>query len=236
MTAEDYAAKIAELENYTPLPSLRSLASIEDKVPHSTQVPEPEPDFLLLGENRPGYLSPTHEEEYLLATDTALADPSVYDPNDHSGRPIRLETSHPIPTDKDLHLKNPDSVYNWLRKHQPQVFLQDKDAGHHENLSERSSAKPTGTGRAGKRASHVGTSTPGPKTDHEMEDDTTATAEQGTGKKGRGKHGEDDGAYRPKGGSSRPAKRKREDGDGPAKGGRKKGRTSGAAAAAAAAS
>ncbi|KAF2258032.1 hypothetical protein CC78DRAFT_151545 [Lojkania enalia] len=230
ISPEEFGRKSEQLQNAQPLATRRQLVSLETRVPHTTEIPDPAPDGLLLGEHAPGYMSPAHEEEYLLATDAALADPTVYDPNAHDGRPLRITTSHVIPNEKELTYRNPDSVYNWLRKHQPQVFLQDKEQ-HHENMSEKSSARPgNASGRGGKRASAVSANTPGPKTDPEMDEEMGFIPETGTGKGRRGKT-EDDGAYRPKGGSSRPAKRKREDGDPLGKGGRKKNRASGGTAA-----
>ncbi|KAF2657874.1 hypothetical protein K491DRAFT_305201 [Lophiostoma macrostomum CBS 122681] len=217
LTPEEFVHKSDKLHTAQSVITNRTLSSLAAKVPHSSQTPDPAPEGIILGEHGPGYMSPAHEEEYLLAVDVALADPH-YDPNARDGRPLRVVPARPVPTDKDLHIQNPDSVYNWLRKHQPQVFLQDKDPSHPENMSEKSSAR-TAPGR--KRPSAVHTSTPGPKGEPDDEDGFPET-----GGKGRRGKGEDDGAYRPKGGSSRPAKRKRDDGDTPAKGGRKKNRTS----------
>lgn len=212
----------------------RALSKLAATIPHTTQPPA-QLDDLQLGDHAPGYLSPNHEEEYLLAVDATLADASVYDPQSHDGRPIRLATHVPLPTDKELSLRNPDSVYNWLRKNQPQVFLQDKDPHHNENASEKSSARPGGAGHGGHRGKRpsnaVSTSTPGPKTEQDALDDEISYAPEGgaAGSIKRGKN-KDDEPYRPKGGSSRPAKRKREEGETPAKGPRKKSRASGGAA------
>jgi len=228
ITAEEYARRADQLHNTKPALA-RTLAGFVSKVPHSSEFPDPIPDGLELGEHAPGYMSPSHEEEYLHATDVALADPNVYDPHSHDGRPLRITTSQPLPNEKDLTIRNPDSVYNWLRKHQPQVFLQDKDPQHPENMSEKSSARAGNASRGGKRQSAVHATTPGPKTDHEMGDDETGfIPETGTGGKGKRGPKEDDGAYRPKGGNGRSGKRKREDGgDTPvAKGSRKKNRVS----------
>ncbi|KAF2193742.1 hypothetical protein K469DRAFT_619019 [Zopfia rhizophila CBS 207.26] len=236
ITTEEFAQKSDQLRNSQTIPTTRSLASLVAKIPHTTEAPDPAPEGIILGDHAPGYMSPNHEEEYLLATDTILADPTAYDPNAHDGRPLRIPPSQAVPNDKELSLRNPDSVYNWLRKNQPQVFLQDKDGQHHENLSEKSSARPAiAPGRGGKRPSAVSATTPGPKTDQEMLDEEIGFIPEtgtGAGKGRRGNKGDDnDSAYRPKGGSSRPAKRKREDGEPVGKGGRKKNRVSGGAAA-----
>jgi hypothetical protein len=230
ITPEEYARKADQLHNPKPIVSTRTLAALLAKVPHTSGFPNPIPDGLELSEHAPGYMSPSHEEEYLHATDVALADPTIYDPESHDGRPLRITTSHPIPNEKDLTVQNPDSVYNWLRKHQPQVFLQDKDPAHPENMSEKSSARPGNGSRGGKRQSAVTATTPGPKTEHELpEEEVGFIPETGTGGKGKKGLKEDDTAYRPKGGSSRPGKRKREEGDTPAPKGRKKNRVSAAA-------
>jgi hypothetical protein len=232
LSPEEFAQMEAKLSTKAPAVGPRTLIHLQNKTPHTSQPPEPLPDDLQIGDNAPGYLSPNHEEEYLLAADAALTDPLVYDPSSRDGRPLRIATQ-PLPTDKELTLRNPDSVYNWLRKHQPQVFLQDKDP-HHENASEKSSARPAAAphghqGRGGgKRPSAVSTSTPGPKMEQDMLDDEIGfIPETGTGS-AKARRNKDDEPYRPKGGSSRPAKRKREDGES-GKGGRKKSRVSGGA-------
>lgn len=226
ITPEEYARQADQLHSSQAIQqTLKSLASLEAKVPHTTRadLPEHPVEGIDLSEHAPGYMSPVHEEEYLLALDQILSEPG-FDPSLQQGRPLRLASAQPPLSEKDLTVRNPDSVYNWLRKHQPQVFLQDKDGAHHENLSEKSAAKPAHSGgRKLKRESAVGGGTPGPR-DHD-EDDSAAPETA----KGRRKTGgdADDTAYRPKGGSSRPAKRKREDGDTPGgKGGRKKNRPS----------
>ncbi|KAF2642526.1 hypothetical protein P280DRAFT_467868 [Massarina eburnea CBS 473.64] len=219
ITEDEYARRAERLHNAQPVQPLRSLASLEAKVPHTTHAPEPPIDGIDLTETAPGYMTPAHEEEYLLAIDMALADPS-YNPHAHDGRPLRMVPAQPPPSEKDLTVRNPSSVYNWLRKNQPQVFLQDKDPQHPENVSEKSAARTGGASRKRQSAAH---GTPGPKTDHEEEEG----AVQETGKSRKSKGGEDDGAYRPKGGSSRPAnKRKREETDPATKGSRKKNRAS----------
>lgn len=232
ITAEDYAQKADQLHNSQAIQHDRNLTSLEAKVPCTTDAPDPPIEGIDLTDTAPGYMSPAHEEEYLLAMDVALADPSynpdAQDGHAQDGRALRISTAQPPPSEKDLTIRNPDSVYNWLRKHQPQVFLQDKDPHNPENLSEKSSARTGNTGGRGKRQSAI-SGTPGPKTDQD-EDDIGFVPETGTsGGKGRKGKVEDD-AYRPKGGSSRGAKRKREDGDPVGKGGRKKNRASGGTA------
>ncbi|CAN9082452.1 unnamed protein product [Alternaria alternata] len=228
ITPEEYATKADQLHTSQAIQqTLKSLASLQSKVPHTTRadLPDHPIEGIDLSEHAPGYMSPAHEDEYLLATDQLLEQPG-FDQTLQQGRPVRLASAQPPLSEKDLTVRNPDSVYNWLRKHQPQVFLQDKDAAHHENLSEKSAAPKTTKANAAKvkRESNIGGGTPGPR-DHDDED--SAAPETGKGRRKTGGGGDDDTAYRPKGGSSRPAKRKREEGDTPVgKGSRKKNRAS----------
>ncbi|KAF1831970.1 hypothetical protein BDW02DRAFT_571547 [Decorospora gaudefroyi] len=234
ITADEYTTRAHQLHSAHALQqTLKSLASLEAKVPHTARadLPDRPMDGIDLSEQAPGYMSPTHEDEYLLATDQILEQPG-FDQSLQQGRPVRLASAQPPLSEKDITIRNPDSVYNWLRRHQPQVFLQDKDAAHHENLSEKSAAPKTTKANASKvkrESAIAGGSTPGPR-DHDDDADSAAPETA----KGRRKMaaGDDDTAYRPKGGTSRPAKRKREDGDTPAgKASRKKNRTSTAPAA-----
>ncbi|PVI05092.1 hypothetical protein DM02DRAFT_610959 [Periconia macrospinosa] len=226
ITAEEYAQKADQLHSSHQIEPMMGLAHLEAAVPHSTTPPDPPVDGIDVTDTAPGYMSPNHEEEFLLSTDAALADQN-YKPDSNELRPLRTVPVHPPPSEKDLTIRNPNSVYNWLRKNQPQVFLQDKDQVNPENVPEKLPARATNTGGRGKRQS-AAHGTPAPKTDHEDDDafvPETGTAAS-TAKSRKSKGGEDDGAYRPKGGSSRPSKRKREDGDTATKGGRKKNRQS----------
>lgn len=223
ITAEEYARRAEQLHNSQTIQLSRSLAALEAKVPHTTEAPEPPIDGLDLSETAPGYMSPTHEEEYLALLDQATADPTYLD-----SHPLRGPSSHLPPTEKELTVRNPDSVYNWLRKHQPQVFLQDKDPQHPENVPEKAASRANGGGRGKRQSAAAGT--PGPKTDQEEEEGVDA--ESGVAAKGgrKSKGGENDSAYRPKGGSSRAPKRKREDGEPAAKASKRKRASAGIAA------
>ncbi|KAF2020967.1 hypothetical protein BU24DRAFT_446085 [Aaosphaeria arxii CBS 175.79] len=228
ITSEEFARRSDQLHSSQSIITNRTLPGFEAKVPHTTEIPDPVPDGLMVDEQAPGYMSPAHEEEYLLALDLALAEPS-FEQNVNDGRPIRITTVRSVPSEKDLSIQNPDSVYNWLRKHQPQVFLQDKDPQPPESISEKSSARPANVSSRGKRLST------GPKVDPDaMDEDVPYVPEivtPVTKTRKAPKEKEDDGAYRPKGGSSRATKRKREEGDPATKGSRKKGRASGGTAA-----
>jgi hypothetical protein len=142
-----------------------------------------------------GFLSLEHEEEYLSALDAEL---------DHDlGEAIN---SHPIRSNdksKDTAMRNPVSVYNWLRKHQPQVFLQDSDS------SPDNSKKSTRETKATKRSKESVV----PKQDPEVLDDDgflmTGVVEAPAPSSARSKRKREDEPYRPKGGSTRPYKRKK---------------------------
>ncbi|EKG14463.1 hypothetical protein MPH_08312 [Macrophomina phaseolina MS6] len=224
ITPDEFAQREADVTAQFPRLDKKTYAELL-KVPHTHFPPEHLPDDLV-GDSLAGFLSPNHEEEYLKELDIALQDPSLYDPNDTSGRPIRLP-ARDIPSDKELQIRNPDSVYNWLRKHQPQVFLQDKE--NEKGEGGEKAGKGGGNGRGGGKRGHAATATP-MKAD--PDDDDAFVPETGSGRGKRSKV--DDEPYRPKGGSSRPSKRKREDGEaGAGRGGRKKAARGGAAAAAA---
>ncbi|KAJ4982911.1 hypothetical protein SVAN01_11578 [Stagonosporopsis vannaccii] len=232
ITADQYTQHADQLHSAQAIQQVqKSLASLEATVPHTTVTDLTTlPDGIDLSEQAPGYMSLQHEEDYLLALDQLLEDPAFEATTSHH-RTLHLGPSQPPLSEKDLTIRNPDSVYNWLRKNQPQVFLQDKDAPHHDNASEK--AAPKG-GSKKSRQSNIGGGggTPGPKEDHDGE---ASAVPEGKGKGKKSAADPDDSAYRPKGGSSRPAKRKRDAGEGDAKGSRKKNRPSTAAAAAVAA-
>lgn len=207
-----------------------SLSTLEKNLPHT----RPSPAALdlreeLLDEHPLGYFDPSHEDEYLNALDVTLADPNGYPEEDTSGRPIR-STDRPVVTEKEISLRNPQSVTNWLRRNQPEVFLQEKyeeranAKASRQAAAEAGGAATGGGGHRGKRASLASLQTPtAPKGEQDMPDDESlADVPFGSG---RTKRSKEDEPYRPKGGSSRPSKRKRE-GDGESRGGRKKSRTS----------
>lgn len=183
----------------TMLPELRPLTNMVEKIPHTRLS-----NGVLLedvaGDKPPGYLDGVYEEEYLANLDAQLEENNV-DPPFY----IRPPTSRQIPSEKDLYNANPNSVVSWLRRHHPETFIQEKDAE-----KEKAPAKPRGPG---KRASIAAVSTPVPKVEADFDEDgytMEATPRAGSG---RGKRTKDDAPYRPKGGSSKSNKRKRnEDG------------------------
>ena len=177
-----------------------SLSSLQT-IPHSTlgsAATETVPDDIS-AVTPPGYLTPTHEDDYLFALDSYLGKSSVLPRISLSSSSVRMGEKG-FEKEKDVQVRNPVSVYNWLRKHQPQVFLQDN-----EIISEKSSAKAATSSKTLKRPSLA------TKADPEIIDEDGFIISESMGST-KSKRKREDEPYRPKGGSSRPAKRRREDG------------------------
>jgi hypothetical protein len=203
----------------TPKP----LSALEKTTPHTRPTPAALSQLPELTSEQPlGYYDASHEEEYLSGLDAVLADPNGYPYED--GRPVRAY-ERIVVTDKEVSLKNPMSVTNWLRRNQPDVFLQDKYEERASAKAQKQAAASEPGGNSRKRASLASLQTPiaaKSEQDATLDDELGGLPDAPFGS-GRGKKSREDEPYRPKGGSSRPAKRKREDGE---KGGRKKSRTS----------
>ncbi|KAL8675375.1 MAG: hypothetical protein Q9168_000206 [Polycauliona sp. 1 TL-2023] len=225
------------LENPTPL------SSIFSRVLHTTIESFP-PDGLppsIAQSDTLAYLTPSHQDAYLNRLDEAL-----WSLNPEAAL---AALDREVPTtwkdnQKELLVRNPISAYNWLRKHRPVLFSNADSNGPAEAGHERKpkpSPKPNtshpstkGELRGGASKGHSKRDresvVPPLRSEQEMLDDEGnliggtldgAGGLGGTGKGGKRKRGEDD-AYRPKGGSSRPGKRKRA-GTATGKGGRASG-------------
>ena len=115
----------------------KSLADLMANVPHhSTHSPEVLPTLFkdlepLEGTSAPiSYLTPDQIDDYIDDIDLLIS----------KGK------APTAPSSPDIH-RNPVSVYNWLRQHEPKIFLQDGE------VSEKSHGKPGSLRGAGKRAS-----------------------------------------------------------------------------------
>ena len=209
------AFKTMEAELHAILNRTNSLSNLS-RVQHTTLnivSPEAMPKDLLQ-EAPIGYMTPSHEDEFLSALDAYLASLP-------SEAPIMLPRPF-RPTDrereKDAQLRNPVSVYNWLREHRPKVFLQDprpeekesapeKVSSVSESAGHKPSPKPPSSSSAKRR------STAAPK--QEVEPELEILDDEGNVIGGGGieppasksKRKRDDDAYRPKGGSSKSRKR-----------------------------
>lgn len=153
-----------------------------------------------------GTLTIRQEEQYLKSLD-AFLDGQNTNPRSHVASSLGSRNAErTADREREFQQKNPVSVYNWLRKHQPQVFLQD-----HEAPGDKSS-KP-----AGSRISKRTTGGKDIKQENELYDTDGIAVEYGASAKGKRKR-DDDGAFRPKGGKSgHPAKRRKEEGGGSSK-------------------
>ena len=129
------------------------------RLPHSRSLAEAEPflpDELRGDPNPPAYLTPVQENEYLDALDDALSD---------SPSKRRLKASLHLTAsviereeDKEMALKNPVSVYNWLKRNRANTFRGGEEgAGTGAGAAEKTGAKSS-RGGAGKRAGTVAAS------------------------------------------------------------------------------
>lgn len=142
-----------------------------------------------------GYLSPGHEEEYLSTLDISIGTSQSVPSRSLAPHSARSSDKHE--KDKEAQLRNPVSVYNWLRKNQPQVFLQDNEVA-----PEKPVAKPQTVTKTPKRSSIA------PKQEQEIIDEDGFVI-GGLAEPSKPKRKREDEPYRPKGGSSRPTKKKK---------------------------
>lgn len=195
----------------------KSLANLVANVPHlSLSSPHVAPELLSSFEARDGqpgpmsYLTQDQVDDYIYEIDASLGTVPAAPPHFQAL------------TQQDLALQNPHSVYNWLRQHEPKIFLQDGEG------SEKSSSKPNASRGAGKRASLAAPVKAEPLEFVEEDGigyDASAAGPPAT--KGKRKREEDDGGYHPKSGlgaegkvkKPRQSKKKAEgSGETPAKG------------------
>lgn len=170
-------------------------------------------------QGNPAFLTPAHEDAYLARLDSKLDPIALSEPRLPS--PPALSKLSTRELDREVELRNPLSVHNWLKKH---GTISDMDAGSEGGAANtpatankrRNLAKQVGD-RAIERAREKEGS---PGSTQDMDDELGVDDTPGK-KKGR----DDDQTYRPKGGRSSKAKRKREDGENSAARG-KKARTS----------
>lgn len=180
-------------------------------------------------DNPLGCMTPTHEDEYLSAMDSALDAlplPSI-EPNRASNGNAVLDPNVDIrprhwelPTSEDFAHHHPASVHNWLGRNQPQIAAekerlkaQDKDG---DKTSERGGRSPApratptaATGSKRKAKDKIKKEDiPFENLDDEIGFDPAEEATLGSSKKRKN----DDDAYRPKGGRSKGggSKRKRD--------------------------
>ncbi|EXJ85001.1 hypothetical protein A1O3_05676 [Capronia epimyces CBS 606.96] len=146
-----------------------------------------------------GFLSTKHEEDYLQALD-AFLDGANTNPRSHAVNSLGSRNAErTTERERETQLKNPVSVYNWLRKHQPQVFLQDN-----ETSSEKPS-RATGSRISARKSANKEAL----KQEPDLYDDDGIALDPGSSLRGKRKR-DADGGYRPKGGNSKGTKRRKE--------------------------
>ncbi|KAL9112293.1 MAG: hypothetical protein Q9227_003411 [Pyrenula ochraceoflavens] len=235
-----------------------SYTSLADDVPHKKPATLEHSQSGELGDRPPplGYLTPRQEEHLYQTLDSQQ--PPAQDPRLNgsssikppiSADPAKDTNTNPTSSyarigtdprtaerDRDAQLRNPVSVYNWLRRHQPQVFLQDNEASHSSEKSSRAAGPRSSKRERARKEKALDEQQEGrPEQKHrpqepQYDDDGIAVdtpTQRGGGGRGKRKRDED-GGYRPKGGNSRPAKRKRDGEEAPTGrgGGPKRGRKS----------
>ncbi|EXJ85763.1 hypothetical protein A1O1_06131 [Capronia coronata CBS 617.96] len=174
----------------------RSYASLLSVAPNPRQSAE---KLETNGEETSAFLSTKQEEQYLQALD-AFLDGSSTNPRSHAAGSLGSRSvERTADRERETQLRNPVSVYNWLRKHQPQVFLQDHEPGS-EKPSRATGSRVSARKSANKEAL---------KQEQELYDDDGIALDVGSSSRGKRKR-DADGGYRPKGGNSKGGKRKKE--------------------------
>ncbi|KAI0535331.1 IEC3 subunit of the Ino80 complex, chromatin re-modelling-domain-containing protein [Xylaria digitata] len=153
------------------------------------------------------FLSADDVDEYLYQLDMRLGlkpKPTL--------APSALGTNHAVEPPANFALRNPTSVYNWLRRHAPKTFLQDLEKDKDKDDREKEDGRKRKGGASRKKQSTAG------RKEKEREKETAESmdwddeggyeAPAAGALKGKRKRDEDPG-YRPKGGSSRPSKKRK---------------------------
>jgi hypothetical protein len=182
---------LLQSEEYAPGQSYTSLVMTVNSLLSQTEKPESNKEQPI------GYISAKDEEQYLQSLD-AFLDGTTSNPRLHAAGNLGSRNSErTIEREREMQLKNSVSVYNWLRRHQPQVFLQDNEP---EKPSRATGSRSSARKSAGKEAL---------KQEPELYDDDGIAVEHGGSLRGKRKR-DNDGGYRPKGGNSRGTKRRKE--------------------------
>lgn len=109
-------------------------------------------------------------------------------------------------------LRNPTSVYNWLKRNAPKTFLQDLEKEKDKDDREKDDGRKRKGGASRKRQSTAGRKEKGGEKEAseqmDWDEETGYEAPAAGALKGKRKRDEDPG-YRPKGGSSRPTKKRK---------------------------
>lgn len=189
--------KVLKAPEFNPSRSYAQLSKTNDvaPTPHDSTIDPSLPTAA-------GYLTIRQEEQYLQNLDSFLGGKSTH-PRIHAMNSLGSKSAErTTDREREMQLRNPVSVYNWLRRHQPQVFLQD-----HETSNDK------GSKISGSRSSKRTVASKEAKQEPEYYDEDGIALEYGAGSKGKRKRN-DDGAFRPKGGKPGPGTKKRKDDSG----------------------
>ena len=145
------------------------------------------------------YLDAAHEDAYLGALDATL----------EGVQPVP-ETQPPKPILSEITLRNPVSIYNWLRVHKPDVFVQ--EGGAEKGGQEEKEAKANASAAAGVK--REGRSIKRSSVAELLDDDGNIIGGFAENAASKSKRKREDDAYRPKGGGS-SKKRKKSTGKAP---------------------
>lgn len=215
----------------------KSLSRLEQEVPHRSYAASVDQNPEILDDLEPddpqahptSFLTADDIDEYLYELDVRLKlkpKPTL------APTAIGKETTNPA---ANFALRNPTSVYNWLRRHAPKTFLQDlekekekdKDKGKGRDDGHDKDDDDVGGGRKRKGGNAARTKRQSAASRKEKEAAESADWDDDAGYdvpsiKLKRKRDEDPG-YRPKGGSSRPTKKRKSKDFGslPTKGSRK---------------
>lgn len=193
MTPQDYERLKSEMLQSPAFAPAKSYTSLTKILPESTKSSHSSDS----NDARSGFLSHSQEEQYKVSLDAFIRGDAPT-PRSHAPGPFLTNGERNIEREKELILRNPVSHYNFLRKHHPQVFLQDEDS------------KPTkpASSRAAKRNTRDSTV----KQEKELYDDDGIALDVPAAR-GKRKRFDEDSGYRPKGGATR--KRVKRDSDAP---------------------
>jgi hypothetical protein len=188
----DIEAAILKSPEFAPSHDYASLLSF---APASNQTTGKADD---LGAASSGFLTVRQEEQYIHGLDAYLEGVAPH-PRPHAQNSLGSRSAEKnTERERETQLKNPVSVYNWLRKHQPQVFLQDNEAGTEKT--------PRATGSRSSARKSAQKDNIKQEKDYDDEGIAADSAPSARGKRKR----DDDPGYRPKGGNSRGVKRRKE--------------------------
>lgn len=178
-------------QTYAPGIQYANLLKIPHTAPPPSEMQHPSADNGM--EDKLGYLSPEHETEYYMAVDARLGDESAA---------LQLSQLPEKPSlaerEREIAVTNPASIYNWMRKNQPQD---------NEAASEKSGPRPSNL-RSSKRVSVQ----PRKYEDAYDEEGILMDAGPAPSSSRTKRKRDDDTGYRPKGGSSRPSRKKKDNG------------------------